>query len=89
MSRSKQRGLLAMMSMALMVDGYGVNYPEVDYQERKIQAKTPKGAKEYFFNAHGEFSTEQMLNNEIVFKCFAINDKNALRKFERGRQQKN
>jgi hypothetical protein len=43
----------------------------------------PRGAKEYFFNAQGEFSTEQMLKTETVFKCVAINDKSAIKKFER------
>jgi hypothetical protein len=43
----------------------------------------PKGAKEYFFNAQGEFSTERMLKTETVFKCVAISEKSATKKFER------
>jgi len=43
----------------------------------------PSGTKTYFFNAIGEFSTESMLKEECVFKCFAINYKNAKRKFDK------
>ena len=46
----------------------------------------PAGCKEYFFNEQGEFSCSSMRKDECVFKCFAINDKNAKRKFERWRQ---
>lgn len=81
MSRSKQRAMLAMMSMALMSENYGYDYSKKEPIE--IQPKPPKGAKEYFFNERGEFSTEQMLKSETVFMCYAINDKNAIRKFER------
>lgn len=45
----------------------------------------PARTKTYFFNEQGEFSTTQMRKDECVFKCFAINDKNAKRKFERWR----
>lgn len=45
----------------------------------------PAGTKTYFFNSEGEFSTTSMRKDECVFKCFAINDKNAKRKFERWR----
>lgn len=81
---SKSKGaMLAMMSMALMADNYGGSYPEVEQVKRTIQPRPPKGAKEYFFNEQGEFSTEQMLKSETIFICYAINDKNAIRKFER------
>lgn len=79
---SKSKGaMLAMMSMALMAENYGYDYPKDEPIE--IQPRPPKGAKEYFFNERGEFSTEQMLKSETVFICYAINDKNAIRKFER------
>jgi len=41
----------------------------------------PTGTKAYFFNSSGEFSTTKMLRTECIFKCYAINDKNAKRKF--------
>lgn len=42
----------------------------------------PNGCKEYFFNSAGEFSTTKMLKTECVFTCYAINDKNAIKKFK-------
>ena len=83
MNRSNKRATLAIMSMALMADNYGGSYPEEEQVKRTIQPRPPHGAKEYFFNERGEFSTEQMLKSETVFMCYAINDKNAIRKFER------
>ena len=44
---------------------------------------TPKGTKLYFFNTKGEFSTDHTLKADVVFECFAINDKNAIRKFKK------
>ena len=41
----------------------------------------PKGAKQYFFNNDGEFSTISMRKTECVFDCVATNDRNALRKW--------
>ena len=41
----------------------------------------PKGAKQYFFNDDGEFSTDHMRKTECVFDCVASNDRNAMRKF--------
>jgi len=43
----------------------------------------PNGCKEYFFNSLGEFSTTKMLKAECVFTCYAINDKNAIKKFNK------
>lgn len=48
------------------------------------QHRPPSGTKEYFFNDQGEFATtgtRPMLRSETVFWCYAINDKNAKRKF--------
>jgi len=47
------------------------------------QAPPPAGTKEYWFNAQGEFSSERMRRDETVFTCYAINDKNALRKYNK------
>lgn len=54
-----------------------------DAADIDIQPKPPKGAKEYFFNSSGEFSTESMLKEDVEFKCYAINNKNAIRKFKK------
>jgi hypothetical protein len=43
-----------------------------------MNIKRNKGCKEYFFNKEGKFST---IESEIVFKCVAVNDKSAIKKF--------
>lgn len=50
---------------------------------RNKNLRPPNGTKEYFFNAQGEFSTDRMLRSEVVFSCFAINDKSAIKKFNK------
>lgn len=41
----------------------------------------PKGCKEYFFNHLGEFLNKN--DGIYAFKCVAINDKSAIKKFEK------
>jgi len=72
-----------MMAMAEQ-DSRNIGSP-VLYEPK--QNPIPKGAKEYWFNAYGEFSTEGMLKTDIVFKCVAISDKSAKKKYERNRKQ--
>lgn len=50
-----------------------------------VEPPIPKGCKEYAFDIHGEFSKDgypKMLRVDVVFKCIAINDKSAIRKFK-------
>ena len=75
------------MAIAL---GMGSEPPESDPAFRGILAsaskreeRPPAGCKTYWFKANGEFSSERMLKSETVFECFAINDRNAIRKFNR------
>lgn len=59
---------------------------ELEEGKNKPNLKTnPKrpGQKEYFFNNVGEFSTTRMRKDECIFICFAINDKNAIKKFKK------
>jgi hypothetical protein len=49
---------------------------DIDFNPKK--PPIPKGCKEYFFNQEGKFST---IESEIVFKCVAVNDKSAIKKF--------
>ncbi len=53
-----------------------------------VKKVCPAGAKQYFFNAVGEFSTVKMKREECVFTCFAINDNNAIKKFKKHIQSK-
>lgn len=48
-----------------------------------IQPKPPTGTKEYFFKEDGECFTVGYKDTDFVFKCYAINYKNAVRKFKR------
>jgi hypothetical protein len=83
---------LAMLAMAAaMSEGSSMTFTGSGEDDARVfipkQPIPPKGAKEYFFNSVGEFSTEKMLRTETVFKCFAINDKNAVRKFNQWKTQ--
>lgn len=84
---SKMKNIAAMYGMmaALSVEngGGGIGRDVFNEEPIEIQPKPPTGTKEYFFNSNGEFSTESMLKEDVAFKCCAINDKNAIRKFKR------
>lgn len=78
---------IMMMAMAMSdsyptMDAVGDDNPKSLTQRPKKNTQ-PKGTKTYFFNSDGEFSTERMLKTETVFICYAINDKNAIRKFNK------
>jgi hypothetical protein len=51
--------------------------------KKKGKAIPPAGTKPYFFDADGNFSNTAMKKGECVFDCFAINESNARRKFEK------
>ena len=57
---------------------------EIDFS-RKIDEVIPNGVKEYWFDIFGEFKNEPLL--EYYYKCFALNDKNAKRKFDAYRKR--
>ncbi len=57
-----------------------------DAANRMSTPKPPSGAKTYWFNAAGEFSSVRMLKAETVWWCHAINDKNALRKYNKWKE---
>jgi hypothetical protein len=78
------KGYLAMVMAMSMMSGQMPAY--IEETPIKREKRPPSGSKEYFFNVKGEFSTDHMLKSECVFRCFAINDKNATRKFERWKE---
>ena len=48
----------------------------------------PKGVKEYFFTESGHFFNSMPTGSYTIFyKCFALNDKNAKRKFDAYRKR--
>lgn len=74
--------IMTMVAM-LMAMSHGNEFEHTTGEPVEIQPRPPIGTKEYFFNQYGDFSTESMLKSEVVFKCWASNDKNAIRKFNK------
>lgn len=94
MSMKKVNSILAMavaMSAIGNPDMYDTNSKTNDGLRKKppIQTRPPKGSKEYWFNSEGEYSHESMRKTEVVFSCYAINDKNAVRKYNKWCSTKN
>ena len=71
--------------MAASVPDYRDPYQDrfIERTPIKIQPRPPKGTKEYFFNEHGTFLNEDTNWNHTVFKCYAMNEKNAVKKFKK------
>lgn len=84
---NKKTKMLALLGMGLAMMPPDQHDVLMGMEEKPVvktppQKKPPSGTKEYFFNGNGEFSTDHMRKIECVFKCYAINDKNAIRKFK-------
>ena len=84
MGMKDKMGLLAMAAMMSATAEYN---PMFDLDEPRVyipkEPPVPKGAKTYWFDGQGNFSSEQMRKDETVFTCIAINDKNAIKKYDR------
>jgi hypothetical protein len=53
----------------------------------KLPAKLiPRGCHHFFFDINGNFSTERMKHEDIVFECIAVSDKSAVRKFSKWKE---
>jgi len=75
---------IALLTVFAMMGSLNTNSQCADLDTVDIKPKNkpiPKGCKEYMFNKHGGFSTEKMRRDEVVFKCIALNDKSAKKKF--------
>ena len=57
----------------------GVRLNDIDFTPKK--PLVPKGCKEYFFNHLGDFLNKN--DGLYCFKCIAISDKSATKKFEK------
>lgn len=91
----KAKDKLSFLAMAAMMSATA-RYDDPMYDIHNTQRPTihlqkdpppPKGTKEYWFNEDGEFSTSHMRKDEVVFKCVAINDKNATKKYEKWKKE--
>jgi len=82
----KKLNMLGIMASAMSTSIYKDSYNDLFSGDetkpkripRPIRQVLPKGV-----NSDGEFSTKRILKSECIFKCIAINDKNALRKFNK------
>lgn len=88
-----KKSFLAFAMMAAMMDD--VVYPKESKGQKfipreSIEPKQPKNTIYYWFRADGTFLNEnhgeRMRKDECVFNCFSVNDKNAIRKFNKSKQ---
>lgn len=86
----KSSVMSSLLAMALMSEDmypmseeqYNESKP-VEFRPTHHEPKPKKGQKTYFFNKFGHFDNGEMLKSECVFQCFAINAKNAIKKFKK------
>ena len=88
---------LMLTSLAMMVAMSEQSYPSSTKEPivRRGRKQTnrkdeviPKGVKEYFFTENGHFFNSIPTGSYTIFyKCFALNDKNAKRKFDAYRKR--
>jgi hypothetical protein len=80
--KAKMGSTMAMLLMGAMLGGENISTVRAENVTGSLpDPPVPKGCKIYFFNENGYHSTEQMRKTEIVFKCTASNDANAVRKY--------
>ena len=74
------------------LDGFN-SIQELEKENKPKEPIAPKGHIHYWFRIDGTFlnekQSERMLKEECVFKCFALNDKNAIKKFNKFLTQSN
>ena len=82
------KGLLAFLSLAAMAEnnfGTNIGLSEKDIDFTIKTPPIPNGCKEYFFNSLGDFIN---YNDGVYhFKCVAMSDKSAIKKFEKWRNK--
>lgn len=88
----KMKGYIGMaMAMAMMSEAsFGINNEPREYNpqpNKDTEPKPQKGKFHYWFRSDGTFlnekQSERMRKEDCVFKCFSINDKNAIKKFKK------
>lgn len=87
----KLKGIAAMaLTMAVMSEVSMMDYKQpskefIPKDKKPIEPKPKNGQFYYWFRADGTFlsekQSERMRKDECVFICCAINDKNAIKKF--------
>lgn len=85
--------MLTSLAMMMAIQEQGVKYNQGEDNHREKPKKYPKepipqkGMKYYCFREDGTFKQYErdgaMLKEEVFFKCYALNDKNAIKKFNK------
>jgi hypothetical protein len=73
-----------LLTSVLTFDGFSHNRKTPTWKEVVTERTPPPGCSEYAFNNSGKFSRDgfpKMLRADVAFKCIALNDRNARRKF--------
>jgi hypothetical protein len=95
MGIKKNSSALMMLSLGMMLSEYGSKRYESyeDYKKdpnrtpKSIEPPIPNGMKYYCFRKDGTFLQYEkdgpMLKEEKVFSCYALNNKNAIKKFNK------
>ncbi len=73
-------------------DMEAINTPRKTVKINKcVEQPKPKGVNQYWFRIDGTFikesDEERMLKSDLFYSCFALNDKNAIRKFNQYRKR--
>lgn len=89
-SKKEKIATLAIMSMiasmssdsSLMITGDANGIRAVNGKKPSVK-RPPNGTNQYYFKDDGSFETSSINKERVVFECVAINDKNAIRKYEK------
>ena len=87
MSRGKFTAMMAMYGLMLSSVDNKMHEFEIEQKQqgKKMSLRKPKGTKHYYFDSDGKFYFLPLPNPNItiIFECFAINDKNAVHKYNK------
>ena len=82
-----RKNLTALLAMAMFAEGMSNPHPTKTRTSIKREKKKiiPKGCKQYHFRESGNFDLDGEQYNDIkyIFTCVAMNDKSAVRKFNK------
>lgn len=73
---------LAMASLPAMNNSRSNKGPK-EIQYKPVEKPIPNGCKQYWFDEYGDFRTDKMRKDLIVFSCVAQSDKSAIKKYQR------
>jgi hypothetical protein len=95
MGIKKSTSALMMLGLGLMLSEYGSkaydSYEDFEKNPNRkltpIEPPIPNGMKYYCFRSDGSFKQYErdgaMLKEEVAFSCYSLNDKNAIKKFDK------